>query len=90
MNLFKCFPWLLRHRKRGSGTLCGNILWLKVVFFWTEKGGTEMGLAGVSFKSHSLIGAEQGDTSKNKVGCVAGVEYSDGSQCADLGPLGRS
>lgn len=28
----KCFSSLLRHRKRGSGILCGNILWLKVGF----------------------------------------------------------
>lgn len=53
----KCFPWLLRHRKRGSGILCGNILWLKVVFL-TD--GTE-GQVGVECLSNPtrLIGVEQ-------------------------------
>lgn len=47
----KCFPWLLRHRKRGSGILCGNILWLQVVF---GMNGRRDGGGGVSLKSHSF------------------------------------
>lgn len=55
----KCFPWLLRHRKRGSGTLCGNILWLKVVFLSDGGGG------GVSFTSRSFYRCGAGDTLKD-------------------------
>lgn len=70
----KCFPWLLRRRKkRQYGTLCGNILWLKSCVFvvcggWTEEGMGERkkggrgndGTTGVSFKARSfLIGSER-------------------------------
>lgn len=40
----KCFPWLLRHRKkRQYGTLCGNILWLKSCVFCFVEGADRKG-----------------------------------------------
>lgn len=40
----KCFPWLLRRRKkRQYGTLCGNILWLKSCVFCFVEGADGRG-----------------------------------------------